>query len=330
MESSKELEISSEHVNCTILLENLFKIPDELWKIILEFVGIGRSEFYQDPCESCKCDCDKRVHFLSDKGIGIGCININIKDNVLLNRRTAHINDFLWSIGYSCKHLYNVVKEFQQTLEYKKFIINNNVIYKIEMLKHVNEDLCETINYPNKEIKKKIEDFITHDCEEFYNPCIVNAVKGTKIKLLSHEEEREMLHYKFQILTNEPHKFLNPVYKYDEDMGWLYGNTIKYTENMGWWYDHVITCKKCLEFLNDSPTCYCRRDEWKDCLPSFFLRPTKYSVYDNVYWDPSRPTFYTKEIVGYNTAYVIRSFRTDDPMEKCNFLDEYIKHEHED
>ena len=47
-------------------------------------------------------------------------------------------------------------------------------------------------------------------------------------------------------LTNESHKFLNPAYKHDEDMGWWYGNTIKYTENMGWWYDHVITCKKCL------------------------------------------------------------------------------------
>ena len=96
-----------------------------------------------------------------------------------------------------------------------------------------------------------------------------------------------MLHYKFQILTNEPHKFLNPAYKYDEDMGWLYGNRIKYTENMGWWYDHVITCKKCLEFLNYSPTCYCRRSEWKDCLPSFFLRHIKYPVYDNVSISPT-------------------------------------------
>jgi len=358
MESLKELEIwrddpknwvgsnsLSESVNCTILLENLFQIPDELWKIILDFLNIGVADFYQDPYECCQCDCDKRVHYLSENGIGIGCININVKDNVLLNRRTAHINDFLWSIGYSCKHLYKVVEKFKRKKEYKKFIINNNVLYKIEMLKHINEDLCETLtlsevykevlynreNYPNKEIKKKIEDFITHDCEEFYNPSVLNAVKGMKIKpLLSHEEEREMLHYKFQILTNEPHKFLNPAYKYDEDMGWLYGNTIKYTENMGWWYDHVITCKKCLEFLNDSPTCYCRRSEWKDCLPSFFLRHIKYPVYDNVYWDPSRPTFYTKEIVRHNTAYVIRSFRSDDPMEKCNFLDEHIKHEHED
>ena len=77
MESLKELEISSEHVNCTILLENLFKIPDELWKIILDFLNIGVSDFYQEAYECCKCDCDKRVHFLSDKGIGIGCININ-------------------------------------------------------------------------------------------------------------------------------------------------------------------------------------------------------------------------------------------------------------
>ena len=145
------------------------------------------------------------------------------------------------------------------------------------MLKHVNEDSCETMtlsevykevlydreNYPNKETKKKIEKFIHHDCREFYE--IIDLGDGwERIGSITPEQEREMLHYKFQILTNEPHKFLNPAYKYDEDMGWWYGNIINNPENMGWWYDHVITCKECLEFLNESPTCYCRSDSY--CL----------------------------------------------------------------
>ena len=67
---------------------------------------------------------------------------------------------------------------------------------------------------------------------------------------------------------------LNPAYKYDEDMGWWYGDTINNTENMGWWYDHVITCKECLEFLNESPTCYCIQVPDKRmalCLSIFFF-----------------------------------------------------------
>ena len=69
MESLKELEKwrddpknwvgsnSSESVNCTFLLENLLDNlfhPTDQWSIVLEFLGVGRADFYQDPCESCK------------------------------------------------------------------------------------------------------------------------------------------------------------------------------------------------------------------------------------------------------------------------------------
>tara|TARA_B100000941_G_scaffold285686_1_gene258068 strand:+ start:591 stop:1694 length:1104 start_codon:yes stop_codon:yes gene_type:complete len=335
---------SSESVNyTTFLLEKLFSTADKLWIIILEFVGVGRADFYQDPCESCKCDCDKRVHCLAEIGIGIGCININVNDNVLLNRKTVHINHFLWSIGASSKYWYNFVKKYKQTLEYKEFIINNNAIYKIEMLKHVNQHLCETMtlsevykgvlydrmNYPNKETKEKIEKFINHDCREFYE--ITDLGDGwERINNITPEQEREMLHYKFQILTNEPHKFLNPAYKYDEKMGWWYGNIINNTENMGWWYDHVITCKECLEFLNESPTCYCRSDsyEWEDCLPSCFLRTTKNPVYALKEKDFGKDKdILVNEITDYTLEYVIRKHRTDDPDEKFLLMQQIHRHD---
>ena len=54
----------SESVNCTILLDNLFHTTD-IWNIVLEFVGVGVADFYQDSRECCKCDCDKRIHSLS-------------------------------------------------------------------------------------------------------------------------------------------------------------------------------------------------------------------------------------------------------------------------
>ena len=337
---------SSESVNCTFLLEklldNLFHTTDH-WSIVLEFLGVGRADFYQDPCESCKCECDKRVHCLAETGIGIGCININVNDNVLLNRKTVHINHFLWSFGASCKHFYNIVKKYKQKKEYKKSIINNNVLYKIEMLKHVNEDLCETmtlsdvykevlydrINYPNKETKGKIEKFINHDCREFYE--IIDLGNGiVEINPITREQEREMLHYKFEILTNEPHKFLNPSYKYDEDMGWWYGNIINNQEDMGWWYDHVITCKECLEFLNESPTCYCRSYyyEWEDCLPSFYLRPTKNPVYTEMLKDFGKDKdILVKSTTDYTLEYVIRKHRTDDPDEKFLLMEQLYRHD---
>ena len=151
MESLKELEKwrddpknwvgsnSSESVNCIFLLENLLDNlfhPTDQWSIVLEFLGVGRSDFYQDPCESCKCECDKRVHCLSENGIGIGCININVNDNVLLNRKTVHINHFLWSFGSSCKHFYNIVKKYKQKKELTQLYPQLLDILQVDLFSH--------------------------------------------------------------------------------------------------------------------------------------------------------------------------------------------------
>ncbi len=58
-------------------------------------------------------------------------------------------------------------------------------------------------------------------------------------------------------------------------MGWWYGDTINNTENMGWWYDHVITCKECLEFLNESPT---PRTSYMLLYPGYLVALLKLSV----------------------------------------------------
>jgi len=299
----------SESVNCTILLDNLFHTTD-LWNIVLEFSGVGVADFYQDSRECCKCDCDKRIHSLSKNGIGIGCIDIHAKDNVLLNRRTTHIDDFLWSIGYSCKHFYNVIKTFQESLEYKKFIINNNVIYKIEMLKSVNyyydiSDKCETLTlsevykqvlngskYPSAQIKEKVENFIKHDCEDFNTVEIPDNtwkhMNYKQVRKIYSENTIALNAYKYEILTNEAHKILKPIDKYDENIGW---------------YKHTIKCKECLKFLNHSPTCYCRentvRNTWRNRSANFLIKPKK--IY----------SFNDKEIRQMSTR-ELREFKTGD------------------
>jgi len=242
------------------LLDNLFHTTD-VWNIVLEFIGVGRSIFYKSHKMCDPWDCDKKIYNLSSHGRGIGCVNKNA--GKLLNRRSVHIDDALWAIGQSCKYMYVSVYDFEHSLECKKFIITNNLLYKIEMIKHYekNQDkkkcemisLCEAYRrvfngndymYPNSKARIAIEDFIYHDCEEFNGEYESNA-------------------HKFHILMNEPCDILNSPYKFDENYGW---------------YKPIIKCKGCLKFLQHSPICYSHKSP-KNSWPMIFVRPHKIPVY---------------------------------------------------
>ena len=52
------------------LLDNLFHIAD-VWSIVLEFIGVGRSIFYKSSEVYTPWDCDKKIYNLSSHGRGI-------------------------------------------------------------------------------------------------------------------------------------------------------------------------------------------------------------------------------------------------------------------
>ena len=99
------------------VLDNLFHSTD-VWSIVLEFIGVGRSIFYKSSEVYKPWNCDKKIYNLSSHGRGIGCVHKNA--SILLNRRSVHIDDALWAIGQSCKYMYVIVYDFQHSLECKK------------------------------------------------------------------------------------------------------------------------------------------------------------------------------------------------------------------
>ena len=311
------------------LLDNLFHIAD-VWSIVLEFIGVGRSIFYKSSEVYTPWDCDKKIYNLSSHGRGIGCVHKNA--NILLNRRSVHIDDALWNIGYSCKHMYNVIYDFQHSLECKKLIITNNLLYKIEMMKYYEEErkmmssltsvslwsfdttdfnhltekckmisLCEAYrrilykdcySYPTHKARVATEDFIEHDCQEFDDIYKSNA-------------------HKWKILMSEPWDILNPSYEFDDYCGW---------------FKPVIKCKGCLRFLNHSPVC-CSHPH-VDCptYPRFFLRPHKSPVYHDITKDFGiyRDILVT-DVDYYKTLYIISSYRSEEEYQDryCNDYSDY-------
>lgn len=297
------------------LLDNLFHTTD-VWNIVLEFIGVGRSIFYKSYKDCVPWDCDKKIYNLSSHGRGIGCVNKNA--GKLLNRRNVHIDDALWAIGQSCKHMYNSVYYFEHSLECKKFIITNNLLYKIEMIKHYEKEdtpkckmisLCEAYRrvfnkddyfYPNKKAKVAIEDFINHDCQEFSDKNVSNA-------------------HKWNILMNEPCDILNPPYEFDENDGW---------------YKPITKCKGCLKFLNHSPIC-CSHKSSNKSWPSCFVRPHKIPVFidklNKINYKKhginmcNENCFISTKVGYYKAIFIISDYRSEEDYEDecCNDYSDY-------
>ena len=290
-----------------IMLDEVFHTTD-VWNIVLEFIGVGRSIFYKSHKMCDPWDCDKKIYNLSSHGRGIGCVN---KDaGKFLNRRSVHIDDALWAIGQSCKYMYISVYDFEHSLECKKFIITNNLLYKIEMIKHYekNQDtkkcemisLCEAYRrvfnnkdymYPNSYTKIAIGNFIHHDCEEF-------------------SEEYESNAHKFHILMSEPCDILNSPYKFDDNYGW---------------YKPIIKCKGCLKFLHHSPICYSHKSP-KNSWPTIFIRPDSIPVYTYIERDFGiHKDILVKEVDYYKTIYIICKYRSEEEYQDryCNDYSDY-------
>ena len=299
------------------LLDNLFHNTD-VWSIVLEFIGVGRSIFYKSSEVYTPWDCDKKIFNLSSHGRGIGCVHKNA--SILLNRRSVHIDDALWAIGQSCKYMYIAVYDFQHSLECKKFIITNNLLYKIEMMKYYEEEwkkisplvpfltpmhfditehnhltkkckmisLCEAYrrvlnkdcySYPTYKARVVIENFIEHDCQEFDDIYKSNA-------------------HKWKILMSEPWDILNPSDEFDDYRGW---------------FKPIVKCKGCLRFLNYSPVCCSHPHEDCDTYPRFFLRPHQSPVFHDITKDFGiyRDILVT-DVFYYKTLYIISYYRSDE------------------